>query len=179
MEQPDVSLAVLRRLFWGLLVVAVDVRVNELDLIPDPIGWLVALLACASLARRHRGLLLATLGCGLGLLASLPEWAQPAEVWTNLVTVAEVAVVFGTCSALMSLRPGRRAAANTIRWWDLALTLAAFPLAALAGAEGGVWLVVLIAFIVAALAVFVWFLVLVFGVSGGPGNFPEIGPEPA
>ena len=45
----------LRLLFWGLIAVVVDVRVDGPDLVPDPVGWLVALVAVARLARLAPG----------------------------------------------------------------------------------------------------------------------------
>lgn len=179
---PPPALGALRLVFWGLLVVLVDLRVNGPDLVPDPLGWLLALVAVLGLRGWHRGFSLAAAGCGLGLLASLPDWARPDVTWVStLTTVATTLVVFGTCTALMALVPGRRAGANAIRWWDLALTAPVVLLGALLPGpprevHGPVATVLVLVLALAVLLVFVSFLVLVLRASRGPG---EKGPPPA
>ena len=126
----------LRLVFWGLIAVVVDVRIDGPDVVPDPVGWLVALVGVARLARLHPGFGVAALGCGLGLLVSLPDWAQPGDGSMGLLTgVAETVVVFGTCTGVIALLPARRATAATIRGWDLGLMLAVAALTGLAGLD--------------------------------------------
>ena len=147
----------LRLVFWGLIAVVVDVRIDGPDLVPDPVAWLVALVGVARLARLHPGFGVAAVGCGLGLLVSLPDWAQPGDGSTGLLTgVAETVVVFGTCTGLIAILTG---------------------VAGLDGAgAGGPLTALVVVLAVAAVVVLVCFLVLLFRVSG---DEPEIGPSPA
>ena len=171
----------LRLVFWGLIAVVDDDRIDGPDLVPDPVAWLVALVGVARLARLHPGFGVAAVGCGLGLLVSLPDWAQPGDGATGLLTgVAETVVVFGTCTGLIAVLPARRATAATIRGWDLGLMLAVAVLTGLAGLDGagagGPLTALVVVLAVAAVVVLVCFLVLLFRVSG---DEPEIGPSPA
>jgi hypothetical protein len=174
----------LRLVFWGLIAVVIDVRIDGPDVVPDPVAWLVALVGVARLARLHPGFGVAAVGCGLGLLVSLPDWAQPGDGSTGLLTgVAETGVVFGTCTGLIALLPARRATAARVRGWDLGLMLAVAALSGLAGlagldgtGAGGPLTALVVVLAVATVVVLVCFLVLLFRVSGSE---PEIGPSPA
>ena len=167
----------MRPLAWGLLLVVLDLRIEGLDLVPDPVGWLVALVALGPLASRHSGFAAAVAGCGLGLLVSLPDWVQPESTWLGLVaTAAETLVVVGTCTALMVLLPRRRAGAATIRAWNLGLTVVAVALGAVAAAGEGVPVALVLLVVVAALVALACFLVLLFQVAGDARKF---GPSTA
>jgi hypothetical protein len=180
---PRQPLRPLRLLFWGLVMVVADVRINGLDLVPDPVGWLVALVAAVRLARWHRGFLLGAAGSVLGLVVSLPDWVGGGPGWVQpATTVAETAVVFGTCTALVALLPERRTSANLVRWWDLGLMLVAvlvvFPVAfdGEPPGLGAVGMALALALGLATVVVFVCFCVLVLRASG---DSPEMGPKPA
>jgi hypothetical protein len=164
-ESTDRALGPLSLMAWGLLLVVVDIRVG-VDVVPDPLGWLLALGAAASLSRLHGGFTVATVACGLGLLASVPDWlGGRGDVLTMATAVAETVLVFATCTAIVDLVPGRRAGANAIRWWDLGLTVGLLPVIALAGWEPGLTAVALLVGL-GALVVFVCFLVLLFRAAG-------------
>jgi hypothetical protein len=42
------------QIFWGLLLVIVDIRINRLDLVPDFIGYILVAIGCAGLATVSR-----------------------------------------------------------------------------------------------------------------------------
>jgi hypothetical protein len=43
----------LRSVAWGLLVVSVDLKIDQLDLVADPIGWTMVLFALLKLRELH------------------------------------------------------------------------------------------------------------------------------
>ncbi len=168
------TLAPLRTMAWGLLLVVVDLRVQGLDLVPDPIGWAVLLVGALRLVPLHRAFVVVAWASGVGLVASLPDWlGAQGTLLTMAFSVAETVLVFATCTAVMVLAPGHRRGADAIRWWDLGLTVAAVVLVAVARQEPDLAVLpVLVG--VAALVVLVCFLVLLFRASRatptGPGK---------
>lgn len=156
-------------LVWGLVIVLVDFRVNgKPDIIADPLGWLLCLLALAGVLSRTRSgwFALAVAGTVLGGIASLEEYVSPPNGWVvvSLTTVATTAVVWGTCSGIITSHPddGRRATANLIRWSDLSLTIMMLALVTTAqGDTFGIGAPELLLLIVPAFAVFIWFIVFV------------------
>ena len=159
----------LRWVAIGLIIVAVDVRIDGIDVVTDALGWVVTLVALVSLAGLHPGLRLAAVAAAVGLAA----WA--ANPWLGVdqdaaavaETVAQTAVVFAVCTALMHLVPDKRTAANLIRWGDLALiAVAALAARAFDGQDDAAALV--IPLVVMGITVFVCFLVLLFQSSRLP-----------
>ncbi|MGO4957980.1 hypothetical protein ACTQ49_12070 [Luteococcus sp. Sow4_B9] len=59
-----------RLLAWGLLLVVLDPQLNGLDLLPDVIGWGVALVALVDMGRRSPTFLWAQVACSLALACS-------------------------------------------------------------------------------------------------------------
>ena len=59
----------------GLVVVALQVRVNGYDLLPDWIGWILVLIGSASLPVRRQGALLVSAGlaCAAAVVVYLPD----------------------------------------------------------------------------------------------------------
>lgn len=170
------SLKPLAAMAWGLLLVVLDLRVDRIDLVPDPLGWLVVLLAARSLSRLHRAFTVSVAASALGLVASVPDWFAPAgSLVTAATSVAETALVFATCTGIIALVPERRAGANAIRWWDLGLSVAFVPVVALAAADPDLGALALLVGL-AALVVFVCFLVLLFRTAGHPGKTIRISP---
>jgi hypothetical protein len=155
----------LRTMAWGLLLVIVDLRVDHVDLVPDPIGWVIALVAGQRLVARHVAFWAVLAACAVGLLCSLPAWVGVTGVLvTAPVVVAETVVVFATCSAVMALLPGRRGTANALRWWDLGLLLGGWLVVAVARQDSDFDALVIV-LAIAQLVVLVWFVVLLFGAS--------------
>jgi len=162
----------LRTMAWGLLLVIIDIRVEHVDLVPDPVGWVMALVAAQRLAARHAAFTAVLAACVVGLVCSVPDWfGVTGELLTIPTAVAETVVVFATCVAIMALLPSRRGTANAVRWWDLELLLAGWLLVAVARNEPGA-AVLVVALALAQLVVLVVFVVLLFGASKEHPNPP-------
>jgi len=156
----------------GLLLVIIDIRIQHVDLVPDPIGWVMALVACQRLVAQHVAFKAVTAACVVGLVCSLPDWVGvTGALLTVPVAVAETVVVFATCSAVMALLPARRSTANALRWWDLGLLVAGLLVVAVARREPDVDLAVVV-LAVTQLVVFIWFVVLLFRASREHPNPP-------
>jgi hypothetical protein len=158
--------ALLGRISIGYLLVIIDVRIDGLDVIPDVVGWLLALTGLWSLWSRHSWFQVAALGAGAGALLSVPQlFAEPRHLAVLLTGAAETALVFGTCSGVLALvlDDDVRRSAQWIRWSDLGLTLVAAAVTVATGetttevSGGSALLVVLL--VVVALSIAVWFLV--------------------
>lgn len=124
----------LRWVVAGLLLIIVDFRVDDVDGLPDPVGWLLALVALARLAGLHGGFRVAAVACTVGLLASLSGWLQapePEDWQTTWSVVWETAVIFSVCTAVRALVPSERRRASVLRWWDLGLTVSLLGLVGL------------------------------------------------
>ena len=149
----------------GLILVLVDVRIQGFDVVPDPIGWVMAAWALGSVATVHRGFRVAGIAAWLAVIPSLPDWFTGESYLIAIsIAVALLVVEFAACTAVMAVSPARAPSASAIRWLALGLS-AALPLA-IAGAsvEPGVGLIALV-IILADLAVAVWFLVMLYGVA--------------
>jgi hypothetical protein len=167
----------LRMVAWGLLVVAVDLNIDDLDLLADPIGWAMVLLAVLGLRPLHRAFAAAGGAAALGLVTSVPAWLGVDGLLLSLALgLAQVGVLFAVCTALMDLVPARRHLADRLRWCGVALPVVLGPVLLLVRADDGpgrVPLVVLaIVVAVALVVVFVWFLVLLFQSSRPPPGVP-------
>ncbi|GAB3771462.1 hypothetical protein FB382_000462 [Nocardioides ginsengisegetis] len=151
---------------WGMGLVAIDFNINGLDLVPDPIGWALALMAALRLASRHAGFRWAAGAAGLALLVSLPSWVGVSGAVLSVASyVASTGFVFAVCTALIALVPHRASGAQTIRWADVALTVLV-PLVAWTAGPGSTPAVVLL--VLAGLTVFVCFIVLMVQSSRDP-----------
>lgn len=168
-----------RMLALGLLLVPFNFYLGRFDILPDPLGWLLAFWALRQMGARH-GLLRAAMWCSVGglvqsCLSSVVMWSGspvqlgPVSMLQGLLLVVVAVLV---CSALIALvgdrdRSGTRQA-NIIRAAGPLLELVmvvlvgAFlsssgptPIAEAAGPAIAVTVV-----LVASLAVHVWFLVL-------------------
>ncbi len=165
----------LRTLAWGLLVVAVDLNVNQLDLVADPVGWGLVVLAAIRLRPLHPAFGAAVAAAVLGLVASVPAWLGVEGLpLTVALGLAQVGVLFAVCTALMDLVPARRSVAARLRVWGVVLPVALGVLLLLVRAGDGPERVPLVVLVVLAglalVVVFVWFLVLLFQSSRlGPG----------
>lgn len=166
----------LATLAWGMLLVVLDLRIQGIDLVPDPLGWAMGAVACGSLSRSvaalppeaRRWFGVTSVACAVAALPAVAEWAGVQHpVVTTAISVAETVVVFVTCTAIMAALPARRATANAVRWSDLGTSAVVLVLVAGATAEPGLAPLALFAGL-AALAVFVWFLVLLFQAAKEP-----------
>ncbi|WP_203336401.1 hypothetical protein [Nocardioides limicola] len=161
---------------WGLILVIADLRFGNpgIDLIPDPVGWLMASLACTSLAGKvsHRSgaLRLAALVAGVAAVVALPDWLghsyPPIEI---IEPVLMVVFTFAVCTAIMALAPQKRATANVIRWADLAvtgvITVAAVTVTSYEPAETPLLTAIVLTAAIAGFVLVIWFVVLLFSTS--------------
>lgn len=161
----------LRVLVGGVLLVFLDLRVEEVDLLPDLVGVAFATIALLRVRRHSRWVDLAL----LGMLALLPgavvgltsrEVPAPVEL---LTTLGQTALVFGTCSALVAgaVDAGLRRSADRVRWIDLALTIPALGFHAFGPAEktpvhGAGWMVLMSLAALVVLTVAAWWLLLMW-----------------
>ncbi len=111
---------------WGLLVVVLDFRVGDWDVLPDLVGYIWLVVALAGAERVGRPFLLARSAALSGALASLVTGTPLASVSTALLVAALVVqavafavVVYGLVTGVHGL-PGAddrtRAWAGRLRW---------------------------------------------------------------
>ena len=170
----------------GLLIVVCDLRVDGFDLVSDPVGWILVLVALLGLTRLHPGFVLAATAAGLGTLVGCGAVLdEPGPLLRQLEGVATTGVVFGTCTALTVLAASSRdrSAANTIRWIDVGLTVLGFVPLLLTGGETveveAEFALLIVPLLLLAFGVLIWFLVLVWRVDllETPAESPA--PSPA
>lgn len=144
----------------GIAIIAIDIRVTNVDVVPDVIGWLVCFWALLRLSRMHSWYGIGLAGAALGAGASMFSLSgEEPPVLAAIATLAMLLVIFGTCSGLMQAaettdRPTYKMA-NLVRWLALVLSLAAVGVVVAGLAEGLVFAVAM-----ANLVVLVWFGVL-------------------
>jgi hypothetical protein len=94
----------LKLLGVGLVVVALDLRLNGVDFLTDVVGWVLALVALLSLAKLHAGFLVAAVAAGGGLVAwAANPWLGVSQDAAGVAeTVSQTVLVFATCTALSS-----------------------------------------------------------------------------
>jgi len=147
------------------VIVVLDLRFEGVDVVLDPLGWLVALFALAGLAKEHPAFGIASLACLVGGAVSVPDWFGPGGNFVTLVTgLAETVVVFATCTGVMAVCPQERRTADRLRWWVLGLGLALLALAPAARDLAAL----VIAVGLAGVVVFVLFLVMLFRAARYP-----------
>ena len=158
----------LTQLAWGLIIVVVDFRLDDMDVIPDPVGWVIAFVALTSLARHHHAFNWAAAACLPAGAISVPEWfGATGDLVTLVTTAAETVIVFATCTGLMAILPAVRRTAQWIRWWDLSLTLLVVT-ALLPERHLDEVRVLMVLAGIATLAVFVMFLLMLFRAGRAP-----------
>ncbi|MGB0101586.1 MAG: hypothetical protein WBP61_15010 [Nocardioides sp.] len=162
---PLPSLRPLATVATGLILVVLDFRVQGVDLIPDPVGWVMAALALTALRTIHRGFSVAGVAAWLAVLPSVPEWfgAESAPIAAS-TALAMLVTQFATCTAVMAVSPPRAASASAVRWLTLGLGCALLLTAAAATVEPSME-VIAVVMVLALLAVTVWFLVLLYGAA--------------
>lgn len=176
---PTAPLKSLSTVAWAQLLVFVDFRIDGVDLIPDPLGWLISAIALGSLAGLNPGFRVASIACFVAILPSAPEmFGAENEVLDVLITIATTVLIFATCSGVMGSAPALHGSANALRWADLWATCAMVPLMLAVESDEDLEALVVLA-VVAMLGLFVWFLVLLFRASRAPGGVPRPAGAPA
>lgn len=161
---------------WGFLLAALDLRINGVDLLADPVGWLLAVVGLWTMSSRHGGFQVAVVLAAIEVVASLP--LVVTETVPALLSTFEVLLqtgfVFAVCTGLIATlthRPDKAGSANVIRWLDLGLSLLLAPMLLIVGAATGEVDVLgpfALMLGVVGLAVAVWFVVLLFQVRDDP-----------
>jgi hypothetical protein len=153
---------------WGL--VALDFRIDGLDLLPDLIGWAFVLVGLIRVADRSQWFGAAAFAAAFGLVLGIPLLvAEAGPVLSTLCLLGETVVVFGTCTGIREVvgRSRVREAANLLRWADLAISVVALVMIVLVGpveltAVGAAAIVPVVLVTLAALAVMVGFLIFLW-----------------
>ena len=115
----------LRTVAWGVLVVGLDLKIDQVDLIADPVGWGMILVALLGLREVHRAFRAGAWAAAVGLVVSVPAWAGASGLPFGVpLGLAELAVVVSVCTALRELVPTRRLAAERIRGLSVGLAAA-------------------------------------------------------
>jgi hypothetical protein len=94
---------------WGILVILVDLRYDNVDLVVDLGGWLMLFFGLRRIWRLDNAFRVATGFAFLGAIASLPELFPPYDALTAfggnarlaVLTVAGGAVIILSCTGLM------------------------------------------------------------------------------
>lgn len=149
----------------GFVLVFLDLRINQLDLLFDPIGWLLAIVGLGRLARavhpEFTNARVAAILAGLLSLTDIIATAVPAEldflygivllvtVWLIATAIANRARAAGDTAVAISF--------DRLRWLLVLVELAGWS-AYLVGVNVAIALVIGIA----ALAVYVWFVVRLY-----------------
>jgi hypothetical protein len=168
-----------RMLALGLLLVPFNFYLGRFDILPDPLGWLLAFWALRQMGPRH-GLVRAAMWCSVGglvlsCLSSVVAWSGESVQLGSLGMLQgllPMVVAVLVCSALIALvgdhdRSGTRQA-NIIRAAGPALALVMVVLAGVFLSSSGITpiaeaagpAIALTVVLVASLAVDVWFLIL-------------------
>ncbi|WP_460808868.1 hypothetical protein [Nocardioides salsibiostraticola] len=165
--EPSPSMRPLTMAATGLLMVLVDLNIGSIDLVPDPVGWVLAAVALTSLHPVHRGFYVAGLAAWVAVVPSAVEWLGiGGGTVTVMTTVALFVVEVATCTALMAVRRDREWSASTIRWLTVVLGVA-LGLALIAASMEPNAGIVVFAVALADLLVTVWFVVLLYGAARG------------
>jgi hypothetical protein len=158
----------------GMEIVAIDIRISGLDrvdMLPDPIGWIVLASALGRLAHRDRWFGVAATVSLAGVLVGIPETVtdQPGEFVEAASIVAQTAVFFIVCAGMMGAlldRPDVVRRFDTIRWSDLATCVVLLG-AEFLGLIGGLVVAPIAALVTVGIAI--WFVIEVYAVRNHPG----------
>lgn len=191
-------LAPLRMVALGIVVVALDLNIERVDLLLDPVGYLLVALGLGRLARLHPGFLWGCVAAAVGVLTSTagtllrrvpPDGGAVQE--HPLVGLADegiqVVVIIGVCTALIALvrnsrvtGPARtlRIALPVLSLVGAALTLAFIPwdgsvLTTDGWSSAGTGLVmgltgVSVVLVIVTLALAVWFVIVLLRAAKEP-----------
>ncbi|MEZ5097129.1 MAG: hypothetical protein R2731_14115 [Nocardioides sp.] len=94
---------------WGFLLAALDLRINGVDLLPDPVGWVLAAVGVWALAGRSLGFRVAAVLASVEAVVSLPLVVSeeiPAPL-SSLDVLLQTGFVFAVCSGLIAALPHR------------------------------------------------------------------------
>lgn len=157
-------------LAWGQVIVLLDLRINGIDLVPDPLGWAMGVAAMSTLSGLHHGFVTVAWVGVTGVVVSLPDWVDP-DAFAGLLNVVlgalSLLLVVAACTAIKDTLPDRAASARAVRSWTLVVTAVLVLVVLLATAVPDLGPLVLVVGLV-GLGVHLWFLVLLFASSRLP-----------
>ena len=160
------DLGPLRATGIGMVLVVADFRFNGLDVLPDPLGWLTAVVAGFALGRVHPGFQVATVAAIVAAALAVPDAMTPNTGWLAVAdTVVACVFIVATCTAIAATSARRARTASLLRWWYLGLTLAGLVVGQVATASLA-WEPLVVAMAVTGLVVVLWFVVLLFQTAG-------------
>ncbi len=167
---------------WGIVLVVFDVRIETIDLIPDPLGWALIAWGATLLRSMHAGdsgFTLAMVSAWVGAAWSVP-WmliGPPSFPLDIVESFLQTGVVWGLCvglaAALRARRPDLLTSFVLIRWGDLVTTviLSVLSLATVDRSGGLVAAATVFVSALMGLVVVIWLFVLLIVHR----NAPELG----
>ncbi len=165
----------LRLAGWGLLLVLVDIRIDGVDVIPDLVGWVLAVVAMSKLQTLHAAFAVARTAAGAGILVNLAFYLGAEAVLVALDAIAVGVFVFAVCTGLLRRAAqagdaGTARAAQHIRWADATLTALSLVGLVVTGGQtvvvtGEPWFAVILIGALAVLALLGWLIYLLFSRS--------------
>ncbi len=123
----------------GLALVLADLRVGSLDVLPDPVGWVLVLVGLWPLRSRHTGLVVAVVAGVVMVPVSVPSvFVDPADVGALLDLadlLVEAVFFFALLTAVRALTydGSTRRTASIIRAIDVAWSLLGLALLVVLG----------------------------------------------
>ncbi len=66
--------------FWGIVLAALDLRINQVDLLPDPLGYVLAFAGCLAMSRANGAAGPAALAAFLLIFLSIPDVIEHKEI---------------------------------------------------------------------------------------------------
>lgn len=104
----------------GMIMVALDVRVPRLDVVADPVGWLVLAYSLHRLRSASGWFGAAAVPAAVGIVVSVPGFlARPQGAVVIADILVQTVVVFTMCTGIMeTLGPGHpwRIRFDVVRW---------------------------------------------------------------
>ncbi|MES2923154.1 MAG: hypothetical protein V4819_16480 [Verrucomicrobiota bacterium] len=146
----------LRLIFWGMFFAFLDFKLNDVNLLPDVIGYLLLIIGCGGLARESSRFIGAQGLCAvLAVLSLWPDWyLEKVVVWighgATLLSVLLMWMLLGGIMDFTEARQGTELArrASRLRRAYVALSLLFWVFIHLAGAPANGFLWVLVAMLV-------------------------------
>lgn len=158
----------------GMALVMLDLRMAGIDVAPDTIGWVIAIVGLWRLLPRSRWYVGAVVAAVAGAFLAVPAlFAEPTGLLRSLLILTETGFVFSVCSGIVSSAgsaAGVRSTANRIRWLELALVPTALVLLMLLPSVATLVLLATVALGVAA-----WFMIFLLSLRDHPTLQPVAG----
>ena len=129
--------------FWGLLLAYLDLRIDDLDLLPDGLGYFLVVLGCVGMHRASARFSFAGLLAFLLIGVWFVSWYVTESVALELVeTILDCALLWNLMGGIMELalrrnRPDLSAIAERRRVHYVGVQAVLLALSVIAGVSGG------------------------------------------